>query len=134
MVLSWICSTLTPEIMGQIVGFQTSHAAWNALEEIFSASSKAQVMQRRLDFQTIRKGSLSMMEYILRIKNISDNLAAIRESVSERDQILQLFAGLRADYNFIVASLTTREDDLSLHPVHSILLTHTNNDCVSKIQ
>ena len=134
MVLSWICSTLTPEIMGQIVGFQTSHAACNALEEIFSASSKARVMQRRLDFQTIRKGSLSMMEYILRIKNISDNLAAIRESVYERDQILQLLAGLRADYNFIVASLTTREDDLSLHPVHSILLTHTNNDCVSKIQ
>ena len=71
-----------------------------------------------------------MMEYILRIKNIFDNLAAIRESVSERDQILQLFAGLRADYNFIVASLTTREDDLSLHPVHSILLTHKQWLCL----
>ena len=62
-------------------------------------------MQLRLEFQTIRKGSLSMMEYILRIKNISNNLAAIGESVSEMDQILQLLAGLRANYNSIVASL-----------------------------
>ena len=110
--------------MGQIVGFQTSHAAWTTLEKIFSASSKAQVMQLRLEFQTIRKGSLSMIEHILRIKNISDNLAAIGESVSEKDQILQLLAGLGADYNSIVASLTAQEDDLSLHSVHSILLTH----------
>ncbi|RVW95492.1 O-acyltransferase WSD1 [Vitis vinifera] len=72
----------------QIVGFQTSHAAWTALEKIFSTSSKARVMQLRLEFQTIRKGSLSMMEYILGIKNISNNLATIGESVSERDQIL----------------------------------------------
>ena len=124
MILTWIYSTLTLEIMGQIVGFQTSHAAWTTLEKIFSASSKAQVMQLRLEFQTIRKGSLSMMEHILRIKNISDNLAAIGESVSEKDQILQLLAGLGADYNSIVASLTAQEDDLSLHSVHSILLTH----------
>ena len=87
-MLSWIYSTLTLEIMGQIVGFQTSHAAWTALEKIFSTSSKARAMQLRLEFQTIRKGSLSMMEYILEIKNISNNLATIGESVSERDQIL----------------------------------------------
>ena len=104
-ILSQIYSTLTPEIMGQIVRFQTSHATWTALEKIFLASSKARVMQLRLEFQTIRKGYLSMMEYILRIQNIFDNLAAIGELVFESDQILQLITGLGADYNSIVASL-----------------------------
>ena len=42
----------------------------------------------------------------------------------ENDQILQLLSGLRAEYNPIVASLTARDDDLQLHAVHSILLTH----------
>ncbi|KAL6335516.1 hypothetical protein AAG906_030644 [Vitis piasezkii] len=96
MVLSWMYSTLNPDIMGQIVGFQTSHEAWMALHKIFSASSKAQIMQLRLEFQTTKKG----------------------------DHILQLLGGLGPDYNSIVASLTAREDDLSLHSVHSILLTH----------
>ena len=62
-------------------------------------------MQLWLEFQKKKKRSLLMVEYILRIKNISNNLAAIGESVSEMDQILQLLAGLRANYNSIVASL-----------------------------
>ena len=37
---------------------------------------------------------------------------------------MQLLGGLRADYNSSVASLTAREDDISLHLVHNILLIH----------
>ena len=36
MILSWIFSSLTPEIMGQIIGYQTSNIAWATLEKIFS--------------------------------------------------------------------------------------------------
>ena len=124
MILSWIYSSLTPEIMGQIIGYQTSHEAWFALEKIFSASFKAWVMQLRLEFQTTKKRSLSMMDYILKLKNLVDNLAAIGESVHNRDHILQLLGGLGVEYNSIVASLTAREDEVSLHTVHSILLTY----------
>ena len=69
------------------------------------------------------------MSNILRIKNIFDNLATIGESVFERDRILQLITGFGANYNSIVASLTTRENDLSLHSIHSILLTHEQRLC-----
>ena len=65
-----------------------------------------------------------MMDYILKLKTLVDNLAAIGEPVTNRDHILQLLGGLGADYNSIVASLTTREDEVSLHSVHTILLTH----------
>ncbi|RVW64436.1 Retrovirus-related Pol polyprotein from transposon RE1 [Vitis vinifera] len=102
----------------------TSHEAWMALHKIFSASSKARIMQLRLEFQTTKKGGDSMLDYILKMKTISDNLAAVGEPVKDRDHILQLLGGLGPDYNSIVASLTAREDDLSLHSVHSILLTH----------
>ena len=77
-------------------------------------------MQLRLEFQTTRKRSLTMMEYILKLKSLADNLAAIGELVTNRDQILQLLGGLGADYNSIVASFTAREDEMSLHSVHSI--------------
>nr|CAN74920.1 hypothetical protein VITISV_022026 [Vitis vinifera] len=77
-----------------------------------------------LEFQTAKKGVDPMLEYILKIKTISDNLAAIGEPVKETDHILQLLGGLGSEYNSIVASLTTREDDLSLYYVHNILLTY----------
>ena len=39
MILSWIYSSLTPEVMAQIIGHSTSHSAWIALEKIFASSS-----------------------------------------------------------------------------------------------
>ncbi|RVX01290.1 hypothetical protein CK203_031357 [Vitis vinifera] len=110
--------------MGQIVGYQTSHEAWTSLVKIFSTSSKARAMQLRLEFQTTRKGTMSMMEYLLKVKTIADNLVAIGEPVLKKDQVLQILGGLGADYNPIVASITAREDDISIHSIHSILLTH----------
>ena len=77
-------------------------------------------MQLRLEFQTAKKGGDSMMEYILNVKAIADNLGAVGEPVKERDHILQILGGLGSEYNSIVASLTIRDDDLSLHSVHSM--------------
>ena len=48
-----------------------------------------------------------MLEYILYIKTISNNLAAIGEPIKNKDHILQLHGGLGPKYNSIVASLTT---------------------------
>lgn len=66
-----------------------------------------------------------MMEYILKLKTLGDNLATIKESVSDKEyQILQLLRGLGVDYNSIVASITAHEDDVAIHCTHNILLTH----------
>lgn len=62
-----------------------------------------------------------------------DNLAPIREPVAEKDQILQLLRGLGADYNSIIASLTVREVDVSIHSVHNILLTYEQRQCFQNL-
>ncbi|KAL6315699.1 hypothetical protein AAG906_005791 [Vitis piasezkii] len=65
--------------------------------KIFSASSRARIMQLRLEFQTTEK-------------------------VTVNDGVHSQWLGV--EYNPIVASLTAREYDLPLQSVHSILLTH----------
>jgi hypothetical protein len=42
-ILNWIYSSLIPAIMTQIIGYNTSHSAWNALEKTFSSSLKARI-------------------------------------------------------------------------------------------
>jgi hypothetical protein len=54
-ILSWIYSSLTSAIMAQIIGHTTSQSAWNALEKTFSSSSRARIMQLRLELQSIKK-------------------------------------------------------------------------------
>ncbi|RVW90852.1 Retrovirus-related Pol polyprotein from transposon RE1 [Vitis vinifera] len=121
-ILSWIYSSLTPGIMAQIIGHNSSHSAWNALEKIFSSCSRARIMQLRLEFQSTKKGSMSMIDYIMKVKGVADSLAAIGESVSEQDQIMNLLGGLGSDYNAVVTAITIREDKISLEAVHSMLL------------
>lgn len=51
------------------------------------------------------------MKYIQKLKMITDNLAAIEEPITEKDQILHILGGLGSEFNLIVASLTAYEDD-----------------------
>ena len=59
--------------------------AWTALEKIFASSSLARVMQLHLELQSTKKDSISMIDYLMKIKGIADSLAAIGEPVSEQD-------------------------------------------------
>nr|CAN82452.1 hypothetical protein VITISV_003326 [Vitis vinifera] len=92
-ILSWIYLSLTPGIMAQIIGHNTSHSAWNALEN-----------------------------YIMKIKGAADNLAAIGELISEQDQVMNLLGGLGSDYNVVVTAINIRDDKISLEAIHSMLL------------
>ncbi|KAF8399498.1 hypothetical protein HHK36_015364 [Tetracentron sinense] len=83
-------------------------------------------MQLRLQLQTTRKNSMSMMDYIMKLKSFSDSLAAIGEPVSEQDQIMNLLGGLGADYNAVVTSISARDDKISIDTVHSMLLSFEN--------
>ncbi|RVW44402.1 Retrovirus-related Pol polyprotein from transposon RE1 [Vitis vinifera] len=121
-ILSWIYSSLTLGIMAQIIVHNTSHSAWNALESIFSSSSKARIMQLRLELQSTKKGSMSMIDYIMKVKGAADNLAAIGEPVSEQDQVMNLLGGLGSDYNAVVTAINIRDDKISLEAIHSMLL------------
>ena len=88
MILRWLYSTLTQDIMSQIIGSQSSHEARVALQRIFSTSSKARVMQLRLEYQMAKNDGNTLAQYFLKMKTIDDNLAVVDEPVKERDQIL----------------------------------------------
>eukprot|EP00261_Vitis_vinifera_P033523 XP_019074766.1 PREDICTED: uncharacterized protein LOC109122424 [Vitis vinifera] len=88
----------------------------------FSSSSRARIMQLRLELQSTKKGSMSMIDYIMKIKGATDNLAAIGEPVLEQDWVMNLLGGLGSDYNVVVTAINIRDDKISLEAIHSMLL------------
>ncbi|KAL5571074.1 hypothetical protein UlMin_020671 [Ulmus minor] len=100
-----------------------SNSARIALEKNLSSSLHARIMQLRLQLQTTKNNSMSMIEYIMKLKSFSDSLTAIGEPVSEQDQIMNLLEGLGADYNAVVASINVRDNQFSIEVVHSLLLS-----------
>ncbi|KAL5548409.1 hypothetical protein UlMin_003640 [Ulmus minor] len=107
--------------MAQIIGHNSSHSAWNALEKTFSSSSRARIIQLRLKLQSTKKCSLSMIDYVMKVKGAADSLAAIGEPISEQDQVMNLLGGLGSDYNAVVTAINIRDDKISIEAVHSML-------------
>ncbi|KAG6763454.1 hypothetical protein POTOM_030871 [Populus tomentosa] len=83
-------------------------------------------MQLRLKLQSTKKGSLPMIDYIMKVKGVADSLAAIGEPVSEQDQIMNLLGGLSSDYNAVVTAINIRDDKISVEAIHNMLLAFEN--------
>ena len=79
-------------------------------------------MQLRLELQSTKKGYLSMIDCIMKVKGAADNLATIGEPVSEQDQVMNLLGGIGSDYNAVVTAINIRDDKISIEVVHSMLL------------
>ena len=63
-----------------------------------------------------------MIDYIMKIKGATDNLATIGEPISEQDQVMNLLRGLGSNYNVVVTTINIRYDKISLEAIHSVLL------------
>ncbi|RVX04775.1 hypothetical protein CK203_024901 [Vitis vinifera] len=81
-------------IMPQIVVYSTTVEIWNALNQIYYASSMARVIELHIKLQTLKKDGLLAGEYIQKLKSICNSLAAIGELVFEKDHLIYLFSGL----------------------------------------
>ncbi|KAG6757062.1 hypothetical protein POTOM_037363 [Populus tomentosa] len=83
-------------------------------------------MQLRLELQSTKKGSLFMVDYIMKVKGATNGLAAIGEPVSKQDQVMNLLGGLDFDYNAVVTAINIRDDKISVEIIHNMQLAFEN--------
>ncbi|KAL5732707.1 hypothetical protein ACOSP7_032060 [Xanthoceras sorbifolium] len=62
LLLSWLLSTLSPAIMGQVTECPNSFEAWSSLEILYSQKSMAKVLWLKQQLLNTRKGSKSISE------------------------------------------------------------------------
>ncbi|KAK2651393.1 hypothetical protein Ddye_011249 [Dipteronia dyeriana] len=74
-LLCWLLSSISQEILPHLVGCTTSFQAWIVVEKFFSSKSRANLMQFKLQLQTLKKRGSSMTEYLLKKKSIIDALS-----------------------------------------------------------
>ena len=104
-VVAYITSTLSQEILLAIPDNCTALQLWERLVQTYSQVSQARVVFLKREFQLLRKDSMTIMEYLNKIKIVTDQLAVIGCAVSDNDMVQQTLSGLGSDYNMIVTSL-----------------------------
>ncbi|KAF3778842.1 hypothetical protein EJ110_NYTH41616 [Nymphaea thermarum] len=85
-LVAYITSTLSEEVLGSIDDDLTAMELWTTLATTYSQVSEARFLQLKRQFQDIKRGTRSVLEYLNEIKNVSDQLAAIGHPVSDKDK------------------------------------------------
>ncbi|OVA12791.1 hypothetical protein BVC80_1025g3 [Macleaya cordata] len=113
---------LTQNVVARAVGLTTSREVWVHLAQLFSSASEARLNQLRRELQTIRNGSLTMQDYFLKAKKLSDALAASGKPVSNSELQSMLLSRLDTAYDAIVTTLTATLVEIPLADFQAHLL------------
>ncbi|XP_062075179.1 uncharacterized protein LOC133779204 [Humulus lupulus] len=120
-ILSWLLNSISEAMMGHVLRCQFSRDVWVLLESLFTTQSRARILQLRFQLQSLKNGSLSIHDYILKMKTIADGLTAAGQVFSDDDLILYILGGLGPEYDSVVINLTSRGDRLTLSEVQFLL-------------
>ncbi|KAL5554287.1 hypothetical protein UlMin_041688 [Ulmus minor] len=122
--MSWVLASITPSYLPQLVGCSSSHSIWTTIEQLFSSQCTAKVMFYKRQIQTLKKDSLSMRDFLMKMKGYFDMVSAADHGMTDTDQVLAILNGLGDEYESIIAIICSREIPYTLQHVNSLLLSH----------
>src|ERR1044072_3426929 len=101
-LLTWLQSTLTKEVLLQMIGCKHSYQLWERLHSGFFSLTEAKSRELRLELRDIKLGSKGIADYLQRIKMLCDSLSSIGDSVSQKEQTDVILEGLLSEYEPLV--------------------------------
>lgn len=73
----------------------------------FVTQVRADFSQLKTMLQNIKKGSLTVNEYLLKVKSAIDRLASVEQFISDADVIEAIFNWLPEDYDTLIISVNS---------------------------
>ncbi|KAL4308549.1 hypothetical protein GQ457_01G028360 [Hibiscus cannabinus] len=119
---SWLLSTVSADILPQLVGAETTAAVWGAITKLYSSHSTTKVMNLHCRLRSLKKGTLSMREYTMAVKETCDLLATCGSSITDIEHIATILNGLPVEYEPSVAAITASKESYTVDNVVSILI------------
>ena len=122
-LLSGLLSSMTAEVLHDVVEATSSKEVWDSLQKKFASSTKARTVQIRVELATTKKRDLSAADFFRKITGLATELAAAGAPLRDEEVLAYLFAGLPAAYDPFVTAMTTKSEALSLDDVFAHLVT-----------
>ena len=118
-VLSYLLNSLTPEILAQVIGKESTHDLWIALTTLFAAQSQSRITNLRIAISNTKKGNMSSNSFIAKMKSLGDELAAAGRPVTDGEMVDYILAGLDRDYDPIVAAVGAIKNSITVDDLFS---------------
>jgi electron transfer flavoprotein alpha subunit len=83
-VLSYLLTSVSHDVLVQIATLPSMADVWKHIESAFASQSHARVINTRMALTTTQKGSLTVAEYISKMKLLADDMASAGRSSTMR--------------------------------------------------
>ncbi|KAL5845588.1 hypothetical protein ACOSQ3_009112 [Xanthoceras sorbifolium] len=123
LLVSWLFSTLSPSVLGQVTRCVTACEVWSLLVQLYSRHSMARIMHIRSQLQNLKKGALSITEFAVKVKGIVDSLTAAGQIISIIDLVAYILGGLGQDFDPVIATITAKKEDNTLQEAQFLLMS-----------
>ncbi|KAF3778269.1 Retrovirus-related Pol polyprotein from transposon TNT 1-94 [Nymphaea thermarum] len=104
-LVAYITSTLSEEVLGSVDDDLIALELWSTLATTYSQVSEARFLQLRRQFQDIKRGTRTVLEYLNEIKSVSDQLAVTGHPISDKDKVQQALSGLGTEFDIFCTAL-----------------------------
>lgn len=115
-------SSLSRDVLTQVVSVSTAAQLWTALEKMFSLKTRARAINTRIALSITKKGNMTVNEYFTKMKALGDEVAAAEKPLDEEDMVSYILAGLDTDFELVVSALAARVELVSVAELYSQML------------
>jgi len=123
-IVNYLLSSITKEVMVQVSNCTTSAEMWRVIQEMTASQSRGRIINTRMALATAQKGSSTIAEYFSKMKSLADDMASAGKRLEDEEIASFILAGLDAEYNPIVSSVTSRgKEPLSLRELYTQLVS-----------
>lgn len=124
MLLSWLQSMLSSEILSCDLGCSHAHQLWDRLFNYFQKQTRARASQLRVELRVIVLDNFSVQDYLQNIHTIVYALASIGDPIPCSHHIDVFLEGLFVDYTSVVLVIESKFGLMGLDEVEILLLAH----------
>ena len=123
-VMFLISQNVSNGMIGHIQDLDTSKDAWDTLERLYSTNTKARKIQLKNELNNMKKNNLSVNDYVLKIKEVSDALGSIGATPEDDDLVSAVLNGLNDEkWKAFSTSVYVREKFPDFEELISLMIT-----------
>lgn len=124
LICTWLLSTISDSILPKLVDCKHAWQVWTEVHRYFGTLLSTKARQLRSELRRLTKGTLTIAELMIRVREISESLVSIGDLVPLRNLIEIVLDALPEEYDSIVAAVNSKEEVGSLDELESSLLAH----------
>ena len=106
-----------------VVGQNSAQAVWKTLEQRFTSTSRANVLNLKIELHNLKKGGESISSYLQKVKNTRDKLVAVGILIDNEELLHIILKGLPREYGPFCSAIRTRNEPVSFEEIMVLLQT-----------